>query len=90
MLPYVHRDNEDNIKCCFTSPETMKQLQVLPYVHRDNEDNIKCCLTSTETMKQHQVLPYVHRDNETTSSVALRPRQGNQDGHLDFHTGPEL
>ena len=68
------------VQCCFTSTETMRLI-------RDGEPR-----TATSTFTQllssdpvsSSVLLYVHRDSTDYHGW------GAQDGHLDFHTAPEL
>ena len=71
------------IQCCFTSTETIRTI-------RDGESRT---VTSTFTQlpssapvefKYCFVVSYVHRDHKDYWG------RGAQDGHLDFHTAPEL
>ena len=81
-----------------TATSTLTQLlssedcSVLLYVHRDHKDYYRDGEPRTATSTSTQLLSSVHVQCCFTSTETIRTvrERGAQDGHLDFHTAPEL
>ena len=89
MLHYVHRDHSGvaTVGCRAVHPD----IRVL----------VQCCLMSTETTRAIRdgeprtatstFTKFLSSDTSCSMLLCVhRDRKDHQDGHLDFHTAPEL